>query len=174
MKKKDIIGIVAAKENSNRFPGKNYYKYKGKPLFAHGIELLQDCGFNIMMATNSEYIREYCVKRLGVPVMWRQTNMIYDEQPYFDVIRWVYQGLSKPSRWVISILSNSVGHEKKDIKKMINLLKNSPDEVRSYGQDGRFNGVVIYDSELFNNYKYDRSVNICLTKGREIHYKEEL
>ena len=41
---KDAVGIVIAKKNSLRFPGKNFHFVSGVPLFWHSVECLIDAG----------------------------------------------------------------------------------------------------------------------------------
>lgn len=56
-----ICGIIIAKENSNRFPGKNYHEVNGKPMFMRGVDLIANftdrC--NIYVYTNSKFIHSY-------------------------------------------------------------------------------------------------------------------
>ena len=57
-----ILGLVAAKDNSNRFPGKNKHIYDGAPLFWHSVQPLLDSEKvdDVYVITDSDYIKFYC------------------------------------------------------------------------------------------------------------------
>ena len=57
-----VVGIVAAKENSNRFPGKNNYMVDGEPMFWHSVKPLLDSDKvdDVYVITDSDYIKSYC------------------------------------------------------------------------------------------------------------------
>ena len=59
-----ILGLVAAKDNSNRFPGKNKHIHNGEPLFWHSVKPLLDSKIDdVYVITDSNYIKSYCEER---------------------------------------------------------------------------------------------------------------
>ena len=70
-----IVGLVAAKNNSNRFPGKNKFIYNNKPLFWHSVEPLLHSSLidDVYVITDSTEIQDYC-KLNNVKTIWRPKN----------------------------------------------------------------------------------------------------
>jgi len=58
-----ILGLVAAKSNSIRFPGKNKHMYNGKPLFWYSVETLLDSNVDdvYVITNNDNTFRVDCV-----------------------------------------------------------------------------------------------------------------
>ena len=57
-----ILGLVAAKATSKRFPGKNKHILNGEPLFWHSVKPLLNSKLvdDVYVITDSKYIKEYC------------------------------------------------------------------------------------------------------------------
>ena len=86
-----ILGLVAAKENSNRFPGKNKYILDGKPLFWYSVEPLLQSELidDLYVVTDSEFIQNYCLER-NVKTIWRPKNATRDEDKLINILRFAY------------------------------------------------------------------------------------
>lgn len=116
-----IIGVIAAKENSNRFKGKNYYMYHGEPIFYHNVKAMIEAGIeNIYVATDSKFIKEYCEAK-GVNVIWRCDNINHDEQPVFDVLKYVHMTQDKYDI-MFTILANTIHVKPEDIARMLEVM----------------------------------------------------
>lgn len=171
-----IVGIIIAKQNSNRFPNKNIYNYKNKPLFWHNVECLFNSSYDmdVYVATDSEYIKEYSEQR-NVKVIWRGKNINKDEQPIFDVLKYAYHSLEDEYDVIVNILSNSVNNNPEYIDNAINLLIDKKlKEVRSYDENGVENGILVIDKDTIQKYQLSTYVGAITTKSKEIHYEHEI
>lgn len=172
-----ICGIVVAKQNSNRFPNKNIFKYKKYPLFWHSVlPLLEsDKVDKVYVSTDSLYIKEYCEKR-GVSILWRGPNINSDNDPIFKVIKFAYQSMDHKSNICVSIMANCPGHTPSDVENSINILiKNDLNEVRSFDKNNIENGIIVFNTRIFDTYdKISSYVGGVFTSGKEIHFKREL
>lgn len=172
-----IAGIVIAKANSNRFPGKNVYKVDGRPMFFHAVEVLKNTKnpIDVCVATNSDYIKTYCERR-HVKVIWRGENISHDDQPIFDVLRFAYQSLIGSYGVIVMILANTIGFHPADVDKAVDVLvKNKLMEVRSYDLKGVENGIVVLRSEVMQKHEISTYVGaIFTTAAKEIHHESEI
>jgi CMP-N-acetylneuraminic acid synthetase len=176
-----IAGIVIAKANSNRFPGKNMYKVGGRPMFWHAVEsmyTLQNRGvdIDICVATDSEAIAEYCNNNsANISIIRRRANISHDDQPIFDVLKFAYQSLISEYDIVVMVLANTIGVKSSDIDKAIDVLvKNNLQEVRSYDKQGVENGIVVLKTDVMRKHEISTYVGAIFTKAKEIHYEEEV
>ena len=170
------VGIVIAKENSNRFKDKNKYLIDGIPLFWHNVQCLIDAKIkDIYVATDSKFIKDYC-KEKNVNVIIRNINIIDDEQAWFDVIKYCYCTLPQKYDVIASILANCTNHKSADIILGINLLQNNSHlkEIRSFDSDGEENGIIILRTDVLKKHEISSYIGCITTIGKEIHYKEDL
>ena len=172
-----ILGLVAAKDNSNRFPGKNKFLYQNKPLFWHSVEPLLKSNLidEVYVITDSQYIKEYCVKQ-KVKVIWRPKNASKDEDKLISILRFGYYNLDIEYDKIVSIMANCPGHTVEDINKGIKRLEeDNLKEVRSFDVNGKENGIIILDKEII---KTNRDISYYLgsinTNAKEIHNKKDL
>ena len=171
-----ILGLVAAKDNSNRFPGKNKYIFEKVPLFWHSVQPLLDSDKinDVFVITNSEFIKSYCEKR-NVSVIWRSKNSSRDEDKLINILRYAYYTLDKEYDIIVSIMANCPGHSKKEINEAISFLsKNNLREVRSFN-NGQEAGLMVLSKEIMeNNYDISYYIGSVNTDAREIHVKKDL
>ena len=172
-----ILGLVAAKNNSNRFLGKNKYIYNKEPLFWHSVKpMLKSKRIDdVYVITDSEYIKEYCEKR-NVKVIWRPKNATRDNDKLISVLRYGYYCLDKSYDKVVSIMANCPGHKQSDIDNGIKKFEDYKlKELRSFDSSGKENGIMILDKEILeSNRDLSYYLGSIETDAREIHYKEEL
>lgn len=171
-----ILGLIAAKENSNRFPGKNKFILDGKPLFWHSVEPLLQSELidDVYVVTDSEYIQKYCIER-KVKTIWRPKNAARDEDKLINILRFAYYSLEKEYDMVVSIMANCPNHTVKEINKGIKLLKsNNLNEVRSYN-NGIESGLLILNKFVMqNNFDISYYVGSVNTNATEIHFLDDL
>jgi CMP-N-acetylneuraminic acid synthetase len=172
-----IAGIIAAKENSNRFPGKNYYSYKNKPIYRHNFDLLNENPLVNMtyIVTNSFEIKSY-FKNIPLAVIERNINICEDDQPIFDVIKYAYHCLPERYHIIISILANSINHTQESITEALTKMINNPEllEIRSYGENGIENGILVLRDKAFKKHELSWYIGMVKSPGKEIHYKKDL
>ena len=174
----NICGIIIAKENSNRFPGKNYHIVDGYPLFYHAVLDMQDRieKEDIFVATDSKTILEYC-KGNGVNTIKRTVNTTRDEEPYFSVLKYAYQTLDKRYDYIVTIMANSLGHNSAAIQEGINILNLDPSvkEIRSFDKHGNQSGLFIFRESLLMECGFTLTqMGIVINNSKEIHYEGDL
>ena len=169
-----IVGVIAVKEHSNRFENKNIYPYKGYPLFYHNIRAMIDAGIeDIYVTTDSCFVKDYCQTK-GIKVIWRGTNINQDEQPIFEVLKYVHTIIDDYDI-MFTILANTIHVDSEDIIRILKCMKdNNLREVRSYNGKGIENGCMALKSEAFNNYQISAYVGAIMTNSKEIHYESEI
>jgi len=178
-----IVGIVAAKENSNRFPGKNKHKYEGVPLFWHSVRPLIESEKvdKVYVISDSKDIIEYCTDE-GVETIPRPGNMSHDDTPIYQVIRYAYNSLSEQADIVISIMANCPGHTVDDVDGALSMLENTDlQEVRSYSlrrktpwgyEEG---GLLAFrENVLVDKPEVSVYCGAVITGAKEVHYKSDL
>lgn len=174
----NIVGIIIAKENSTRFPGKNYFVFDGRPMFMHAVDLLKDCEYidDIFVATDSDLIKNHCAK-VKISTINRGVNIAANEQPFFDVLKFAYQSLNKKYDIIVSVLANSINHTpsaiESGIKKMIADLQ--VQEIRSFDDTGNQSGIIIFREKIVTGtYNISNHMASIKSNGHEIHYRSEI
>lgn len=171
------VGIVVAKENSKRFPGKNIYPYKNEPLFWHSVKPLLSSEFidEIYVATNSNEIIEYCNQK-NIKTIWRGPNIIDDEEPLLSVLRYSYQSLNKEYEYVATIMANCPHHTADEVNQaLLKISQGNFNEIRGFDNHGIETGLLIFKSEVIKNcFQISSHIGMIESKGYEIHYVEDL
>jgi CMP-2-keto-3-deoxyoctulosonic acid synthetase len=171
-----VVGFVAAKENSNRLPNKNIMEIKGKPLFFHAVETLLEAKRvdDVYVATDSTLIKKYCDYK-NVNVIWRHPAAKEDEEPIFDVWKYMYKTLPNKYDVIVGVLGNTIGHRAEDVDRGLRLLQDQGlREVRSFNI-GVENGIVILRSDtLMTRYQISIYQGSIQSDAIEIHTEEDL
>lgn len=172
-----IAGIVVAKHNSNRFPGKNFYNFNGKPLFWHNVKCLLNSEKvdDVYVSTDSETIRAYAEKH-NVECINRNINISKDEQSIYQVLKYSYYSLPKEYEYIALIMANTIKHTSKNLDKAIDLIiNNNLKEVRSYDREGVENGILILHRSILEELNsISIYVGAVVTDAKEVHYKKDL
>lgn len=167
------VGLVVAKENSNRFKGKNKHIYQGYPLFYHSVKILKEILDTVYVGTDSDDIADYCDSK-GIPVIWRGPNVSNDDEPLFSVLKYCYKYIPTKYDVLVNLLANSIHHEKQNIEKAIDILiKNDLNEVRSYDENGVENGLLVVNTRIFTKGEISTYVGMVTSEAKEIHYKND-
>ena len=171
------IGIVCAKANSKRFPGKNIYDYKGAPLFYHSVLALMGSNMidKIYVSTDSEEIIEFCKKK-NINVISRNQNVIYDEEPLLSVLKYSYQTLDISAKYICTIMANCPGHKSETIDMALELIeKEELNEIRSYNNKSTESGLIILKEHvLLSAPSISSHIGLVKSDVNEIHYKFDL
>lgn len=172
-----VVGLIAAKENSNRFPGKNYFELDGKPMFMHAVKPLLDSKLvdKVYVITDSPKIISYCEDN-KIGVIRRPKNATRDEDKLISILRFGYYNLDQEYDATITVMANCPGYTVQDIDKGLNLFKkHNLKEVRGYDLSGVENGMLILDKSILeSNRDISYYVGGIVTSAKEIHYKSEL
>ena len=172
-----IVGIVAAKANSNRFPGKNMFELKGIPLFWHSVQPLLESKLidKVYVVTDSMIIKEYCDKR-KVEVIWRPKNATDDEDPLLSILKFAYYNLDEPYEMVITIMANCPGHSVEAVDKAIEMMRTGNFlEIRSFNNNQDESGLMVFSKAVITkNSQISSHLGAVQSDGREIHYKQDI
>lgn len=172
-----IIGIVAAKKESTRFPGKNEEYYKGVPLFWHSVQPLLDAKKvdKVYVTTDSSYITKYCAY-VGTSVIWRHPNASRPDDKLINIFRFVYYSIEEQPDIVVRIMANCPGHTGDSVDKAITLFQDGDfKELRSFNGDGEESGLVIYSKDIMeSNEDVSYYLGCVVDDVKEIHFKEDL
>ena len=171
------IGIICAKKNSIRFPGKNSYYYNGEPMFYHSVKPLQESKLikKVYVSTDSDKIANYCNER-NIDVIRRKQNVIGNEEPLLSVLKYSYQTLEFSSEYICTIMANCPGQKASSVDKAINLIKNNDlNEVRSFNNQGIESGLIILkENILLNSPNISSHLGMVRSNIKEIHYKKDI
>jgi len=172
-----VVGLVAAKANSNRFPGKNLHLVEGKHMFMHSVEPLLSSKYieKVYVLTDSEDILKHCQAN-SIDTIWRPTNASRDEDKLISVLRYGYYSLDEEYDAIVSVMANCPGYTSLDIDNGIKLLiESNLREVRGYDHSGVENGLLILDKTILeSNHDISYYVGAVHSQAKEIHYKEDL
>ncbi|MDC0461683.1 hypothetical protein OAM34_01600 [Alphaproteobacteria bacterium] len=169
---------MAAKKNSKRFPGKNFYQYQGVPLFWHSVQPLINSNLvsNVYVASDSDEVIKFCLDK-DVKTIFRGVNAILDEEPLLNVLRYCVMTIDDKFDAIITIMANCPNHLISDVDSAINLMKQNPNllEVRSFDKQGNETGlIVLRRSVILNNHQISSHLGSIKTSGFEVHYKNDL
>jgi CMP-N-acetylneuraminic acid synthetase len=175
------IGVVPVKANSNRFPGKNITLFKGEPLFWHSTRPLLESEYisHIFIPTNSDYVVDYIEKKAEkkIKAIWRSKNLSVDEEPIFNILKYVHYSIDIDYAKMVVIMANCPGHTSQFIKEALELMKSTNSrEFRSFDERGLENGLMIFDKKVIRENPI-MSAYMCFglsPNATEIHYKEDL
>jgi len=172
-----VVGFVAAKANSKRFPGKNLHLVNNEPLFMHSVKPLLSSRLveNVYVLTDSKIIADYC-RTQNIDVIWRYKNAARNEDKLISVLRYGYYNLDEEYDTVVSLMANCPGYTASEVDKGIELLtQNNLKEVRGYDPFGIENGLLVLDkSVLQSNQDISYYVGAVYSKAKEIHYIEDI
>ena len=174
-----VFGFV--KKNSNRFPGKNFEVVNNEPLFWHSIKPLVENEFisDIYVPTDSNFVIDFIKKKnikKIIPIK-RSKNLSKDEEPIFNILKYVHYHIDSDYTKMVLILANCPGHSSEFISESIKIMTSSNSkEFRSFGSDGVENGLLIFDRDVIQN---SSSISTYMSFGlnpnaKEIHYKSDL
>ena len=171
-----IIGFIAVKRNSNRFPNKNIHHIDGKPMFWYSVQTLLNSKVDkVYVSTDSDYVKEYCKNR-NISVIWRHSNASRMEDKLLTIVRYMYYSIMEEPRIVVNLIANCVNFKSEDVDKAIEILeKNKLRDVKSFDRNGVENGLIVYDKSVMeSNYDLSYYNGCIICDGKEIHYKEDL
>ena len=172
-----IVGIVAAKGNSKRFPGKNLHIVNGKPMFWHSVPPLLDSKVvdKVYVTTDNEAVKYFCKQR-NVDVIWRGPNASRDEDKLITILRYGYYSISEDPDAVVTIMANCPGHTPEAVDKVVNLLvENKLNEVRTFANDGQESGLMAFSKKILqSNQDISYYIGAAVEDVKEIHYLEDL
>jgi 3-deoxy-manno-octulosonate cytidylyltransferase (CMP-KDO synthetase) len=130
-----ILGLVAAKDNSSRFLGKNKFIYNGKPLFWHSVEPLLQSNLvdDVYVITDSVDIEKYCHKN-NIKTIWRPKNASRNEDKLINILRFGYYNLNVDYNIGILVLNKEIIQNNNDISYYMGNIQTQAKEIH-YKED---------------------------------------
>lgn len=175
--KKTTVGIIAAKKISKRFPNKNIHKINGVPMFWYSVAPLLESKKvdKVYVATDSDYIREYC-KKNNVDIIWRTTNATHNDEPLLDVLKCAYKQIDKKYDNIVTVMANCPNHTTKNVDKIIDLINEGHFmEIRSFNNQYEESGLMIFKEDvILNKFQISSYVGAISVNIKEIHSKKDL
>ena len=172
-----VVAVVAAKKNSNRFPGKNLALLGEHPLFWHSVMPLNQSERvdDVYVTTDSEEILKYCHEK-DIKTVWRGPNVTNDNEPLLEVLKFAYKAIPESFDILITIMANCPNHTVNDVNAAVDKLKNSEAlEVRGFNSEGKESGLMAFrTSVILQSAQISSHIEMIVTKGTEIHYCHEL
>lgn len=172
-----ILGVVAAKHDSKRLPGKNRISVGGKPLFWHSVQPLLNATLvdDVCVATDSDEIREYAEAR-SVRVVWRPKNAARSDAPLLSVLRFALESSDEDYDFVASIMANCPGHAGGTVDEAIRMAQSqSLREVRSFNSEGAESGLLVLSREtVLERASISVYMGAITSNVNEIHVPEDL
>lgn len=171
------VGIIAAKSNSGRFPGKNIYEIDGIPMFWYSVIPLLESELveSVYVTTDSEIIKKYCEER-HVGVIWRNRNAIYNEEPLLKVLNFAYKNINTKYENIITIMANCPHHTKNEVNEALKMMEsNELKEVISFDNCNHESGLRVFDEQIIlQTHQVSSYVGCIKSNAKEIHYISEL
>jgi CMP-N-acetylneuraminic acid synthetase len=172
-----IVGLVAAKANSNRFKNKNKYLFNGYPLFWHSvIPLLESPSVNkVYVLTDSIDISNYC-KNNDVDVIWRKKNATEDEEPLLNILKYAYLNLDIEYEHIVTIMANCPGHSYENVEEAIRMMQSGQfKEIRSFNNKNEESGLMIFHNTVIRKHlQISSHIGLVNSNAKEIHTKRDL
>ncbi|PIR76853.1 MAG: hypothetical protein COU30_05635 [Candidatus Magasanikbacteria bacterium CG10_big_fil_rev_8_21_14_0_10_38_6] len=133
----NILGIITARGDSKRLPGKNIKPFHGKPLLAWSIEVGKNanCFDHFILSTDDDDIaavgKEYCI---DVPFM-RPAELATDTAGSFEVVKhaveWMRDNKQYNADWVVLFEPTAPGRQASHVIDVVQLIKEYGNHIDS-------------------------------------------
>ena len=166
---KKILGFVAARKGSKRLPLKNSMEIGGVSLAERAYRTLEKHCDKVYLVTDIATFLE-----TDLETIYRPPFISGDHIPLQNTVKWACHRINGWYDIIVVLMPNCPMISEGQVKSAIDLLKDKGLKVvRSYGEDGCENGIIVMDSVYFVKHWIDVYAGAIITKGREIHTKED-
>jgi len=167
--RESVIGIVCARSGSKRLLGKNMMEIRDMSLSEKAYHTLEGCCDKVVLVTDIKELLES-----DLVTLYRPPFISHDHVPLQSTVKWALFKISGRYGVVVVLMPNCPMITKNHVEKCINLLvDNNLNVVRSYGKDGKENGVIVIRIEYFFKHWIDTHAGAIVTTGIEIHTQED-
>jgi len=173
----NCVGLMIAKRNSLRLPGKNTLVFMGAPLFEWNLKKILSTGISVYFDSDSEELLTKAEK-LGAIPHTRPGHLLGNDIPSVPIFQQLYQDFSLGTTPLLNIQANSPNVPTELIEKSIHLLGNlNFHELLTIYPDLKINGSLWgFSSNRLLNYgdPFVHKPDILLTDDSiDIHIIEE-
>jgi len=172
-----ILGLICAKTNSKRFPGKN------ELLIKDNYDALYKSKINKICINLDEGLFHIHKKKnfwnsgsKQSILLYRNKNISEDNQSLIEVAKHSYYLLDEPFNYIVLLFANTINISTIDIDNAINLcISKRLKEVRLYNKEANTEaGCIVFETNRLLNEPISSYIGALYTEGQEIHYEEEL
>lgn len=134
----DIIGVILAKSDSKRLPGKNMKMFHGKPMFVWNMEKCLQIFERTVVSSDSE--KTLKIAKDAGAIIHRRTWRLCGDQPNMKVYQDIIAKI--PCKGIVAVQANSPTVSLKNILMGKNLLEWGIGEAITKHRNGKFYGSV--------------------------------
>lgn len=169
----NALGIVCARKESKRFPGKNTAKICGKSLVEIAVRTLSQAGLErIVIAT--DFSLDFDLKQYNAIHLSRPQNVSGDVIALQETVKWVYFSLNESYENIIFLMPNCPMVKAEAVKQAITLLEDKNyNVVRSYNKKGLENGLIAVRTKYLLEHFIDVYCGCVVCEGGEIHDEQD-
>ena len=173
----ECVGLMIAKRDSIRLPGKNRLDFIGAPLFEWNLNKILSTGIKVYFDSDSEELLLQSEKLGAIPHL-RPDHLLGHDIPSIPIFQQLYDDFSINSASLLNIQANSPNVSIDLIDKAIYILKNLHcDELLTIYPSLKINGSLWgFSSDRLLNYgdPYVHKPDVLLTdKSIDVHTIEE-
>lgn len=134
-----VLGVIPARGDSKRFPGKNLADFNGRPLIAWTILAAQKSCIDDLIVSTDDVEIELTAIAYGCKVLKRPAELATDEATSEDVLRHAIGAFSH--EYVVLLQPTSPLRTAQDIDECVRISTHRHEAVVSYGE-GKKNGCI--------------------------------
>jgi hypothetical protein len=173
----ECVGLMIAKRESTRLPGKNTLDFMGAPLFEWNLNKILSTGIKVYFDSDSEELLLQSEKLGAIPHL-RPDHLLGHDIPSIPIFQQLYDDFSINSASLLNIQANSPNVSIGLIDKAIYILKNLHcDELLTIYPSLKINGSLWgFSSDRLLNYgdPYVHNPDVLLTdESIDVHTIEE-
>jgi len=169
-----ILGVVCARCDSKRLPGKNLKKIDGISLIERAVVTLAGSRIDkIVLATDFE--PPFDLGRYKAQWIYRPSNVSGDKVPLQETVKWVYNSLGEHYDYIVFLMPNCPGITSTDVDANVEILTGGSkmNVVRSYSADGHENGIIGVRTKYLLDHYIDVYCGAVIAAGSEIHDEQD-
>jgi len=171
------VGLMIAKKESTRLPGKNTLEFMGAPLFEWNLNKILSTGIKVYFDSDSEELLTKAEK-LGAIPHTRPAHLLGNDIPSVPIFQQLYKDFSLYTVPLLNIQANSPNVPIELIEKSIYILNNlNFDELLTIYPNLKINGSLWgFSSNRLLNYgdSYVHKPDVLLTdESIDVHIIQE-
>ena len=173
----ECVGLMIAKSESTRLPGKNTLDFMGAPLFEWNLNKILSTGIKVYFDSDSEELLSQSEK-LGAMPHLRPNHLLGHDIPSVPIFQQLYKDFSLDTVPLLNIQANSPNVPIELIEKSIYILNNlNFDELLTIYPNLKINGSLWgFSSNRLLNYgdPYVHKPDVLLTdESIDVHIIQE-
>jgi len=173
----ECVGLMIAKSESTRLPGKNTLDFMGAPLFEWNLNKILSTGIKVYFDSDSEELLTKAEKLGAIPHL-RPNHLLGHDIPSVPIFQQLYKDFSLDTVPLLNIQANSPNVPIELIEKSIYILNNlNFDELLTIYPNLKINGSLWgFSSNRLLNYgdPYVHKPDVLLTdESIDVHIVQE-